>query len=399
MIADYMLSALRNLYRHKIRTLLTILGILIGTSSVTAIFAVGNGGQAQVMEIFKSFGIEGLIVNARLAETGDEGLFSNDDLKYIKDKVDEVKSVMPLVSLFGAVGINNIYNNCLIWGIGANANDVVSMTPKYGRNINEIDIENSKKVCIVDTGLSSFIYKRENIVGKKLILNIYGKSAEFTVAGVINKNSSVLEGFVGSYIPYFVYIPYTVLEEMGDFNRFENIAVKIKDSTDMDFAGDKIVSVMKTKNGVSTGYYTENMVKQKNKIENIIGIITIIVSAVAAISLIVGGLGIMTIMLVAVNERTKEIGIKKAVGAKKSDILVEFVTEALIITLFGGIIGLIIGIIISNLAGNILGFEAVLDYKIMFISLIFCMFIGIIFSVYPAKKAAQLNPIEALRHE
>lgn len=399
MLTDYIFSALRNLYRHKIRTILIMLGIIIGTSSVTAILAVGNGGQEQVVEVFKTFGVEGLIVSAKVSETGENGLFSNEDMKYIKSQVKEVKSIMPFVSVYGAVGAKNINKECLIWGVGEKANEIVSLIPKYGRNINMNDIDSGSKNCVIDTGLSELLYKRENIVGKKITLSISGRSVEFNVVGVVNKNSSSLEGLVGSYVPDFIYIPYTTLEEIGDFNRFDRIVVRVKSSENMDQTGEKITYAMRAKNNLKAGYYADNMVRQKKKIESVISIITVIISAVAAISLIVGGLGIMTIMLVAVNERTREIGIKKAVGAKKSDILIEFVTEALVITLIGGIVGLLIGILFAALAGNILGFNAVLNYKMMFLSLIFCMFIGIIFSVYPAKKAAQLNPIEALRYE
>ena len=184
-------------------------------------------------------------------------------------------------------------------------------------------------------GDGALLYKRRNITGKTVELTVSGRTLEFDVIGVVSKSASDLGGLVSGYIPSFVYIPYTTLQGLTGTDLFDKIVVQFRDGADIERLGIKIAQhIMKQKN-VYSGYYMENLVSQKNRVNNVLGIVTVFVSAVAGISLVVGGLGIMTIMLVAVNERKREIGIKKAVGATHGKILAEFLFEALIISLIG----------------------------------------------------------------
>lgn len=399
MFTDIIFSAFRNLKRKKLRSFLTMLGIIIGVTSVATVLSIGNGGKKAITNEFDRFGLNGLSIRGVISSSGKKGELKADEVMKINSKVKEATQVMPVVYNYGQISEKSIKKECVIWGIGANAKETISLTPIYGQNLSISDINTASYTCLIDTTLAKQIFKRENIVGKKINVLINGAIKSLTIKGVINGNGSLLTNIAGEYIPSFIYIPYSTLQKLYGIDYYDQVIVNIKEGKDLDTIGRKITTLLSRTNNIENGYFADNMVKQKEKIENILNIITAIISAVAAVSLIVGGLGIMTIMLVAVSERTREIGIKKAVGATKKMIVSEFVAEAIAITVTGGIIGIGLTIAISSIANNILGFSTELNLGIMFIALIFSIIIGIIFSVYPAKKAAELNPISALRYE
>jgi len=376
-----------------------MLGIIIGVTSVATVLSIGNGGKKAITNEFDRFGLNGLSIRGVIGNSGKKGELKAAEVMKIKNKVKEATQIMPIIYNYGQISEKRIKKECVIWGIGSNAKETISMTPIYGQNLSISDINSASNSCLIDTTLAKQIFKRENIIGKKINVLINGAIKTLSIKGVINSNGSMLNNIAGEYIPAFIYIPYSTLQKLYGTDSFDQIIVNINQSKDLDTVGRKITSLLSRTNNIENGYFADNMVKQKEKIENIINIITGIISAVAAISLIVGGLGIMTIMLVAVSERTREIGIKKAVGATKRTIVSEFVAEAIAITISGGIIGIALTIAISSIANNILGFSTDLNIGIMLLSLIFSIIIGIIFSVYPAKKAAELNPISALRYE
>lgn len=179
---------------------------------------------------------------------------------------------------------------------------------------------------------------------------------------------------------------------------FQSFAVALESNANADIAKEKILSQLERNSGI-TGYRAENMSRHEEKIEDIIGLVTSIISAVAAVSLVVGGLGVMTAMLVSVGERKREIGLKKAIGATHRDILLEFIIEAVGISLLGGAAGIGLSYLFSALSVKLIGIQAAPSLKIAILSLLFCAIIGIIFSVYPAKKAAALDPIDCLKYD
>lgn len=399
MLSDYIISALRNLYRHKMRTFLTIIGIIIGIFSVTTVLSIGMSVQTAVEQEFQKLGIGGVVLSAKKSETGENGLFDNRTIETINTCYNDVKYAMPLLFYLGKTGAYGGQQDCVVWGIGDNAQDVISLDVIYGRLFTASDIEKSSSVCVIDEQTALSVYKRKNITGKTVELSVSGRTAEFTVVGVVGKSASDLGGLVSEYVPSFVYIPYTTLQRLNGTDVFDKVVVQFKEGTDIDKMGIKIAQhIMKIKN-ISNGYYIENMVRQKNQVNNVLSIVTVFISAVAAISLLVGGLGIMTIMLVAVGERKKEIGIKKAVGATHGKILAEFLIEAIIISLIGGVVGIAVSVFCLYMVKPVFGFTANVNVPVLLLSLLFCTLIGSVFSVYPAKKAAKLNPIDALRCE
>jgi putative ABC transport system permease protein len=252
---------------------------------------------------------------------------------------------------------------------------------------------------MVDENFSQASYKRNNIIGKKLSITSGGGTEEFEVVGIVKTGSGLLQNFIGNYIPNFVYVPYSTMQQLLGKDSFDQIAVKLKSGTDVDKTGDMLVQSLNRTNGSSNAFVSNNLMKQRDSLSNILGVVTLILSAVGAISLLVASLSIMTVMLVSVNERTREIGIKKSIGARKKDILLEFMFEAILITLFGSFFGIISGYAISYLGASYFGFTLGIRLDIMALAVVFSVLTGMVFGVYPAMKAAKMNPVDALRME
>ncbi|MEG0770728.1 MAG: ABC transporter permease [Clostridia bacterium] len=397
MILDIIESSFRNIFRKKLRSCLTMLGIIIGVTSVILVFGIGISSKNAVAVQLNKFGLNGLIIKSVAANGKELPTISEENIKLIKRKVNDISYIMPIKSNFGKIMVKESGLDCFVWGIGENAKEVITLDTIYGKQINSYDIKNGLHFCIIDAKTAKDIFNTENAVGKEISISLEGSTSTYKVKGVVKADSSILTNVAGEYIPAFIYLPYTCFNSSN--TAINDIIVSVKNPDDLDMVGDKIVSVLSNKNNIKDGYVANNMVKQKEKLDGIFNIITLLISAVAAISLFVSGLGIMTIMLVAVSERTREIGIKKSIGATKKNIVVEFICESLLITLSGGILGVVLSYIISVISKTYFAFEIIMTPQIIVLSLLFSAVIGIIFSVYPAKKAASLDPIIALRYE
>ncbi len=386
---DNISKSMRCLFNNKLRVFLTILGIAVGVTSVVIVSSIGNIGTKAINSEMSGMGMDNIIITA-----------SNLDISALEDvkSAENVRDAMPLMNNITEIEICNKKSSAMIWGVNEDADKVVDLEVKYGRLINQGDVNKSNDVCIVDTAISEFGYKRENIVGKKITVNFGGNLKELEVVGVVESGVSSLQNMLGGFIPDFVYVPYSVMQKNMGSESFDNITVKVLDENDTDSAVFTIENVLKAKNNCED-IRIENLLSQKDRMNNIMNIATLALSVVAGISLIVSGISIMTVMLVSVNERTREIGIKKSIGATTNDILAEFLLEAVLITFIGGFIGFVLGTGISVLAGNLLGIENNVNFSVGFGVLAVSIIIGVIFGVYPAKKAANLKPVEALRYQ
>ncbi|NLJ31785.1 MAG: FtsX-like permease family protein [Clostridiales bacterium] len=393
---DYFRSAFINLGRKRMRTALTILGIAIGVSSVVLIANISQCGTDVLSHELESLGMSGLTISA--ASNTQETELNANDLNMVR-KSENVQQAAPIIVQSSVISACKTSSKALVWGIDTKASEIISINLLYGRMFNQQDINTNAAVCLVDESFSKSAYMRNNIIGKKVSILYGGVQEEFTVVGIIKTGSGLLQNIIGSYVPTFVYVPYTTVQNATGRENFDQIAVKVKQGSNVDAIGKNILKNLNRLNGTVDGFVSNNLAKQKDSLTSMMGVITLILSAVGAISLLVASLSIMTVMLVSVNERTREIGIKKAIGAKRSAIMLEFLFEAILISLIGCALGILTGYLISWAGASYFGFALSIRTDIMLLSVGFSILTGTVFGVYPAYKASELKPVDALRQE
>jgi putative ABC transport system permease protein len=299
----------------------------------------------------------------------------------------------------GSAFLHGSETSALFLGVGNDAKDIISIKVIHGGMFTKSDINKHAKVCLVDEAFAKSYFKRSNVTGENVKVYLGNNYEELNIKGVVATGSSIVYNLIGSYIPSFIYLPYTTADDLRGDTGYDEIAIKTSSNENIDAVGEHIVNLLTSDSKGQTEFIASNMFREKQKLSDLLNIVTLIISAVGAISLIVAGLGIMTVMTVSVSERTREIGIKKAIGAKKKLIMLEFLFEALAISILGGIIGITLGTGISFLASIILHFGFSVRLSSVLLSTGFAVIIGVLFGVYPAVKAACLKPVDALRHE
>lgn len=394
---DYIRSAVKCIFRKKLRCFLTVIGISIGVMSVIIIGNISQCGSNAINKEIEELGMDGVMVSAEAYYTDGVPLGEN-ELEVIKS-LSYVENAVPLtVETVSVNACGNEYSS-MLWGITSDTNSVISMNLLYGRLINNYDISVADNVCIVDCLFAQKVYGRDNIVGKYIYISCGGIQEQYKVIGVIKTGGNIMGSIMGNVVPEFIYIPYTTMEKYRYSSDFQKIAVQLKSEYNAESICTFIENELNDYNNVSSGYTAVNMVQQKDSINNILNIITIVLSCVGAVSLLVASLNIMTVMTVSVSERKREIGIKKAIGAKKINIIYEFLIEAILISLIGCIIGVIIGMVVSYIGMYIFNISIAYRWDIIIFTSLFSLVSGIIFGVYPAIKASNLNPVDALRVE
>lgn len=389
---DLIVNAVKLLFRKKGRTLLTLTGIAIGVASVIIINNISQCGNNALTSEIDGLGIGGITVSLKKqsARLSENELDTIESLSY-------VDYAMPVMFESTDAYIREKKSSIYLWGIDKTAKDVISLQLLYGRFINSGDISSDARNCMVDQTFARAYYGSDNAVGKKILINSGGSSAEYQIIGVIRTGSGILQNMMGSYIPNFVYVPYTTMQSSMGSSNFSQIAVRVKSEYDNEAAGQNIIKTMERNSNVRGAYSFTNMAQQKETISHIIDIFSVVLTAVGIVSLLVAGLSIMNVMLAAVTERTREIGIKKALGAARRIIVTEFLAEAVVLTLAGALAGIVFGMAVSWFGTWILGLTLAVRADIIIEILLFSMLVGVVFGIYPAFKAAGLKPVEALR--
>ena len=381
--------------RSKTRSALTMTGIAVGAFAVALISQISATGAGQVSEILENMGINTVLVQARQANAAAK----LDDSDIISlGAITGVDKAMPLMSANARAELLQKSLPCLVWGINGEAREIISLKPLHGRLIDSRDISASALVCVIDEEIARKTYGRSNIVGKKISLLIGGEYREFEIIGVASSGLSVLQSALSGIIPDFVYVPFSTMQELTGRDTYDKIAVLLGEDAD-----GGITQRIETKLGSRSAdgqiqdLIASNLLQQKNQLQGIMKTITVALAIIAGISLFVAGLTVMTTMLVSVSERTREIGIKKSVGAGNFDIMREFLAESALLALLGSAAGSILALTVSIAGSAVIGIG--FDFSLWrFLSpVLFSLFLGTLFGVYPALKAANMKPIDALR--
>ena len=393
-MVDILRCAWKSLSRKWTRTLLTVSGSMVGVTMVVSVSAISDAGKVAVNAELDNMGMNGLSVSAN---SGVQSGLTMENLEVIREQAG-VESAMPLIIEYSTTILREANDNSLICGIDAGAKQVISLNLLYGRLIAPGDVKACAQVCMVDETVAKAAYGRENIVGKTLTVQYNGVAEEFEIIGITETGSSLLQNVV-EFIPGMVYVPYTTLQNLTGKSTFNQIAVRMDDAQDTVLTESRIIKALERTSGYTGGFRTDNLAVQKERVGSLMDIVTLILTAISGISLLVSGLGIMTIMLVSVNERTREIGIKKAIGASRHRILGEFLTEAVVISLLGSLGGLLLGYGACFAGLSLFGMDPSLQPVTIGVLIVFSVVIGGLFGVYPAVKASRLRPVDALRME
>lgn len=401
-ILENLKMALESIRANKMRSFLTMLGIIIGISSVITIISLGQGGQNTITSEFQKLGSATINIKVNSSEAQTTDYITLEDVKHIKEKIESVKYVSPSISKQGTASSENKNKRAVITGGTVDLAYTDNVEILYGRFFNEREYEEGRAVAVIDEAAARELFGYSDVVGESLKLGSKTSPKKATIIGVSKGFTNPFGGAGGDNMPVFADVPITFLNNLysGDVI-MDSITIVATTQNNGETAANgarNLLEIRHNNRGMEI-YKAENALKQLDQINKVLGIFTAFIGAVAAISLIVGGIGVMNIMLVSVTERTREIGIRKAIGATTSAILVQFLMESLIISLIGGLIGMIFGILGAELIGNVANITPSISLSVIIGAILFSSAVGIFFGIYPARKAAKLDPIDALRYE
>ncbi|MEY8394823.1 ABC transporter permease [Lachnospiraceae bacterium 45-P1] len=403
MLIENMAMAFHAIRANKMRSFLTMLGIIIGIGSVISIVSIGDTMRGLFSDLYKDVGITQAYVSIGywVDDVRMSDYFMLDDLERIRDVFgDEIAYMDSNASVSSDVQAGRTKMKFNFQGIDWNYQEVQPVTMLYGRYLNEGDILGRKKCLVMEAKSAKNLFGTENAVGKTLRTTIYGSTDEYTVVGVYKKEMNAFQALMmgGNSDTGSAFLPYTILTWPNDY--FYYCHLFAADGVDMtDFMNRLVAYIAKMKGRNPGDFFTQTAVEQMGSVDSVMGALSMAVGGIAAISLLVGGIGIMNIMLVSVTERTREIGIRKALGARTMDVLVQFLTESAILSAFGGIIGVILAVSIVSIGGAALGLPVIIKPGVIVMAVSFSAIVGIFFGIYPASKAAKADPIDALRYE
>lgn len=403
MYKESFLMAWASLIANKMRSILTMLGIIIGVAAVIALVSIGNGVKQDIQNSISSLGSNLLMVMPGAPRTPGVRQ-SQGSMKSLKvsdytaiSKLDGVKAASP----YTANAYVSIYQSknwtTTVSGVSSNFQDVNNWTMAEGRFISSKNVDSRDRVAVIGQTVVKNLFARDDPVGKEIRV----KNIPFRIIGVLNSKGN---GSMGNDQDDVIFIPYTTaMERVEGVDYLRMVYVVASDDNGINRLQSDIENLLRVRHGIKDtnldDFNIQNMKSIMETMEQTTGTLTLFLGAVAAISLIVGGIGIMNIMLVSVTERTREIGIRKALGATYYVIVTQFLIEAVVISLMGGLIGIALGIGVSKLIGLASGMSTVVSIPTIILSFGFSMAIGLVFGIYPARKAAKLNPIDALHYE
>jgi putative ABC transport system permease protein len=403
-ILNILLSAFRALQRNKMRSFLTMLGIIIGVGAVIAMLAIGQGAEYSVKQQIASLGTNVLMVypgaqqqaGVRTA-AGSATTLTEDDALAIGRECPAVQYISPGSAAGGQVIAGNLNWSTGIQGVGTDYLEIRQWPIEYGEFFTDQDVKAAAKVCILGRTVADNLFPETSPVDQTVRI----RSVPFKVVGVLTKKG---QNAMGQDQDDVILAPYTtVIRRLSHWPNLRFILVSATSLKDISVAQTQISELLRMRHKIQPydpdDFTIRNQTDLAATATATTDILTILLASIASVSLLVGGIGIMNIMLVSVTERTREIGIRMSIGARSRDILTQFLIEALVLSLLGGITGIILGVIGSSIISSIAKWPTIVTAFSIILSFGFSIAIGIFFGFYPARKAAMLNPIDALRYE
>ena len=403
MLSNAFLIAIKEIRRNVLRSILTILGIVIGVASVIAMVMIGDGTTANVQAGISKLGSNMLTLSVGQERRGpprsdnSARAFKEEDIEAIRSQILNIK----------AVAAENSSNSNIIYSNKSYTSSVIGTTNDYfiikdwvledGRIFDGSELSFGKSVCILGSTIVKQLFEDENPIGSKIRLKSFG----CTVIGTLKSKGAAAFGRDQDEV---IIVPLKMLQRKIQGSKdIKSILVSINESKNIDRAKSDITALMQERRDIKPGqndnFHIRDMEDLLSAMTSTTKMLTYLLGSIAGISLLVGGIGIMNIMLVSVTERTREIGTRLAIGAMESEVLLQFLVEAIVLSTLGGIIGISLGVLIGYVSVSVMGIPFILNMQIILISFIFSTLIGVVFGYFPARKAARLNPIDALRYE
>lgn len=382
--------SMKSILGNKGRSALTMLGIIIGVASVIILTGIGGGTTKEITDSISEMGVNKITVSMRRGNMSSRSIDLDDMKQYLEDNPETVTMMSPYLN--SSVTVKNGTSNVMtsLDACGVDYETIGNLDIASGRFFSDSDIDSRKKVCIVGTYIMQELYGGVDPVGEQIKIN----GTIFEIIGMYDETDDSTEGSGDDKIT----IPYTTASRFLKTKNISTYYFYAASEDVVELVTNNLKTYISNKLGTTEGFNVSNLTSMLDTMNEMTATMTAMLAGIAGISLVVGGIGIMNIMTVSVSERTREIGIRKAIGARTTDILTQFLIESVVLSGMGGVIGIVFGLCAGAVC-NALGLTYVTQINMVMLSFLFSLAVGVFFGLAPAKKAASLNPIEALRSE